>query len=400
MTADNSRGFVRRTALLFTITYMVSYITRINYGAIVSEMGLALDVSKTRVSMALTGSFITYGVGQLVSGVLGDRFSPKRLVTLGLCTTTCMNLLLPLCSSPEPMLVVWCVNGFAQAFMWPPMVRLMAVLPESDYTYTSVRVSWGSSFGTIVVYLVSPLLISLFGWRAVFVASAVCGAVMALLWNRFAYDAPPEPKPSDSGEKPAGVRMLLSPLIFCVMAAIVLQGILRDGVTTWMPSYISETYDLSSRVSILTGVTLPIFGVVCMQLAAKLYTKAIKNPLLCAGALFGVGAAAALGLRLCSGGAAGVSVLLSALLTGCMHGVNFLLICIIPAFFKKYGNVSTASGLLNFCTYIGSALSSYGIAALSENFGWSLTLTVWLAVALGGTAICLGCARTWGRKMG
>lgn len=393
-----ANGAARQAALLFTVTYMVSYITRINYGAIVSEMGTALNIPKAQVSMALTGSFITYGLGQLVSGVLGDRLSPKKLVFAGLCTTTCMNLLLPLCASPWLMLAVWCVNGFAQSFLWPPMVKLMAVLPPEDYTRVSVRVSWGSSFGSIAVYLLSPLLLSLFDWRAVFFCSALCGAAMAFLWNRFAYDVPPAPR-QPGQRKASGRCVLFCPLMIGVMAAIVLQGMLRDGVTTWMPSYISETYHFSNQVSILTGVTLPLFGILCMQLASTLYTKVFKSPVLCSAVLFSAGALASLGLRLSTGGNAGASVVLSAILTGCMHGVNLLLICMIPPFFKKYGNVSTVSGALNFCTYIGSAISTYGIAVLSDQFGWHVTLLAWLVIACAGAAVCLLCCGPWKRNM-
>lgn len=88
---------VNRLACLFACTYMVSYITRINYGAIISEMEAATAVSRDLLSMALTGSFITYGAGQIVSGVLGDRISPKKLVSCGLMVTVAMNLLIPVC---------------------------------------------------------------------------------------------------------------------------------------------------------------------------------------------------------------------------------------------------------------------------------------------------------------
>ena len=42
-----------------------------------------------------------------------------------------------------------------------------------------------------------------------------------------------------------------------------------------------------------------------------------------------------------------------------MHGVNIMLVSILPTYFKKYGNRSTASGVVNACTYIGSAASAY-----------------------------------------
>ncbi len=111
--------------VLFMITYMVSYITRINYGAVISEMETESGISRTLLSMALTGSFITYGAGQIISGILGDRFSPKKIIAIGLVATSAMNVLIPLCENAYQMLAVWCVNGFAQALMWPPMVRLL-----------------------------------------------------------------------------------------------------------------------------------------------------------------------------------------------------------------------------------------------------------------------------------
>ena len=68
---------MRRVRILFMITYMVSYMTRINYGAVILEMVHDTGISSSLLSLALTGSFITYGVGQLVSGYFGDRIQPK-----------------------------------------------------------------------------------------------------------------------------------------------------------------------------------------------------------------------------------------------------------------------------------------------------------------------------------
>ena len=81
-----------------------------------------------------------------------------------------------------------------------------------------------------------------------------------------------------------------------------------------------------------------------------------------------------------------------------MHGVNLILICMVPTFFKRNGSVSTAAGVLNSCTYIGSAISTYGIALISENLGWGFTLKSWFAIALLGTVVCLVCVRSWNRK--
>lgn len=389
---------VNRLILLLAATYMVSYITRINYGTIISAMVTQTGFSKDSLSLALTGSFITYGTGQVISGVLGDRISPKKMVSCGLLVTVLMNVLLPFCGNPWLMCGVWCVNGFAQSFMWPPIVRLMSsLLSERDYQKASVRVSWGSSVGTILLYLLSPLILAVLPWKWVFWICSGCGAAMLLVWNRLAPDVTTVAREKcQKTQKQKNV--LLTPLMLAIMVAIALMGMLRDGVTTWMPSYISETYNFGSGVSILSGVLMPLFGIVSFQITSRMYGGRIKSPITCAAIIFAAGAAAALGLFFINGTGAIGSIVLSALLTGCMHGVNLMLICMIPPFFKSQGNVSTVSGVLNACTYVGSAVSTYGIARLSGSIGWQNTVFVWFLIALIGTILCLLCISGWKKK--
>ena len=261
----------------------------------------------------------------------------------------------------------------------------------------TIKVSWGAQIGTILIYLVSPLLITLSGWRAVFIFSAVSGALMLVAWNRFAIDVP-KSELSVPVKRGGGAKMLLSPVVFAIMLAIVLQGSLRDGIHTWTPTYISDIYGLENEISILTGVILPIFAILCFQATSFVYGKRIKNPVLCAGILFLGGLLSSVGLSLFTGKNAVLSLIFLALLSGFMHGVNLLLVCMVPAAFKKYGNVGAASGIINSCTYVGSAISTYGIAVLSEDLGWDLTILVWVGIALVGASICLICAKPWKKK--
>ena len=63
------------TIALFTLTYMVSYMTRINLGAVITAVVEETGMTKTMLSAAVTGSAITYGVGQILSGWIGDRYT-------------------------------------------------------------------------------------------------------------------------------------------------------------------------------------------------------------------------------------------------------------------------------------------------------------------------------------
>ena len=89
---------------------------------------------------------------------------------MGLAASALMNFAVPLCKSPAGITAVWCVNGFAQALMWPPIVRIFSeYLTPSRYKNATVKVSWGSSLGTIAIYLCAPVCVTLWGWRSLFI---------------------------------------------------------------------------------------------------------------------------------------------------------------------------------------------------------------------------------------
>lgn len=386
----------QRFILLCTAVYFTSYLTRINYGAIITELVASTDITREQAGAVSTALFFTYGLGQLISGFIGDRIPPRRLIVIGMLSTAVCNLLMPVFPEPGVMIALWALNGFSQALFWPPLVRMMAThLSADDYNRACVSVSAGSAVATMVIYILAPACILLAGWRLVFFVGAAAAVLMVILWLTTA--------PKDEGITPADEKAA-SPapaanapslwrdgfvvgMIAWLGLAIVLQGILRDGVTTWMPTLVSDTFDLPSSVSILTGIVLPIFSMISYQATTKLNDR-VGNIVTTSALLFGLGAAAAALLLALFGVSPIASVLLMAVITGCMHGVNLMLITRIPAYFGRYNKISTISGILNAFTYVGSAASTYGFAVLSEAFGWHFTVGSWLVIAAAGTAVC------------
>lgn len=401
------RAEARRLTLLCAAVYFCSYLTRLDYGAVMVEMVRAEGFSRVDASAALTGLFITYGFGQLISGYLGDRVKPQLLIFFGLIACGLMNLLIPFCPSPAWMTVVWSVNGLAQAMMWPPLVRIMSQhMTESEYKVATVHVSWGSSLGTIVIYLMIPLLLKVSSWRGVFYCAAAVGMGMAAFWMArygrvertlpLQEQAAPAEEPGDAGKSGGGLRALM-PLLAIMMGVIICQGTLRDGITTWMPTYLADTYHMESGKSILTGVLLPLFGMVCYQIVLWMNRKLVENELQCAAIIFGVGLVSLLALRLLHAHSFALSVLILAFAVASMHGVNLIMTSMTPKYLAGSGKISMISGLLNACTYIGSALSMYGVALIADRFGWTVTESLWCAVALLGTLCAAACVPKWGK---
>lgn len=400
---------------LCTAAYFCSYLTRLNYSAVMVEMIATGGFTKSGASIALTGLFITYGVGQIINGFLGDKIKPQALVLCGLLTSAVMNFAIVFCPNTLWMTVVWCINGFAQAMMWPPLVRILSTYTtETQYKKATVRVSWGSSFGTIAVYLMAPLFIDVGGWKMIFIVSAFMALLMACIWlptyqrlerKLSQVNAVEMSKSETPKDEPASVTQKITKgiwaLLGVIMLGIIMQGILRDGITTWMPSYIEDSFHLGSQISILTGVILPIFSIVSVQAAAAVNRKMIRNELACSAFFFAMGMIALVALHLTQGDGELFSIILSVgaftVVSACMHGVNLMLISMVPKFFQYTGRISLISGILNACTYIGSAFSTYGVALIAENFGWSVTVLIWIVVATVGTLTCTFTIRAWRR---
>ena len=391
MIQQNTKQGVTALMLLFAAAYFTSYMTRSNYSAVLTAIISDTNHRRELLSLALTGSFFTYGLGQIVSGFFGDRFSPKKLLGLGLLLTACMNLLLPLCTTPWQMTVVWSINGFAQAFMWPPLLKLMTVLlPEKDYQKGVLWVSYGCNAATILLYLLGSVMVNSLGWRSMFILPAAVAAIMLAAWMRLCPDPGKVVHSSHADTAlPDGKKMLFAPMMLAIMLAIVLHGILKDGVASWMPDYIKNTYHTGDSLAILSGVLMPIFSILSTKAGSVLYRRKFSNPVACAAFVFGISVLCAFGLALLEGKSAVMSITLMALLTGSMHAVNLMLISTIPPYFRKYGAVSTASGVLNACTYTGSAVSTYGIAILSDKKGWGFTLWLWMLIAACAAVLCL-----------
>ncbi len=389
---------------LCTIAYFVSYISRINLSAVMVEAVSSGFSPKQTAALALTVCSVTYGGGQVISGWLGDRFKPQNVMFSGFLLTAAMNIAVFLIKDSSYLVAFWAVNGFAQALMWPPIVAILtSYLSSDDYKKACVKISWGSAFGTIAVYLLAPLVIISLSFKYVFLISGIAALFMAFYWKisfRAGYEQSDvvysneniRHKEISSQKFDRQAVLMIIPIAF----SIIMQGSLRDGIANWMPTYISETFRLDSSVSILTGVVLPIFHILCVQLASIIYRKWIRNAQSCAAFFFILCSISAFVLAL-SGGGSGViwAIALMAITNGCTHGINTMQTCMTPPGFAKYGHVSLVSGILNSCTYIGAAVSTYGISLFSDMFGWNSTIYLWSAIALAGAVLCILISKKW-----
>ena len=205
----------------------------------------------------------------------------------------------------------------------------------------------------------------------------------------------PDEKNQTSAQGVKTLGLMAASGVLIILGAVAMQGFLKDGVQAWMPTFFTEVFQMSSSAAILSNVVLPVLNVVVITVATALYRKIFRHEVKEAIFLFGLAVIFCLLLALLFESSAVICLILAALITGCMHGINLMFISFVPRRFGVYGKTATMTGVCNAFSYVGSTVSSYGIALVAEEMGWQITLFSWGAVALVGLGLCLLAWKRW-----
>lgn len=82
---------------------------------------------------------------------------------------------------------------------------------------------------------------------------------------------------SDSPEHISFFQLLKNSGMLILLFPIMVHGMLKDGVTTWVPTYISENFLTSPSFSVLITTMLPVFNLAGAYLARYIYQKCKNN---------------------------------------------------------------------------------------------------------------------------
>lgn len=415
--------------LLCWSAYFTSYIGRLNYSSAMTAMIQEEILTKSQAGFISMVYFFAYGIGQLCNGLLGDRMHPGKMIFTGLSIAALMNLLMGFTGQFFLMAVIWGINGYAQAMIWPPIIRIFAEMLEKERKMKyCIDIVSSQVVGTLASYLIAAGVMWLFGWKAVFAAAALCLAVMAAVWlagfgkiergdgrnnsrehreeggKTLGENVNPVPgsgeketaQPSSgdhcaaqSQEENSFSYLLLHCGLLTVLFPVVIHGMLKDGVTTWVPTYITETFLTSPSFSILVTTVLPILNLTGAYAAKYVYRKCKEHEVKSAALFFAAATAALCGLWVWKGVSIILTVLLFAVTTASMMAVNTLFVNMLPLRFEKLGRVSTVSGFLNSAAYLGTAVSTFTIGIMVEKMGWNVTIGSWVVFTAGALACCV-----------
>ncbi len=373
-----------RIVIMGWITYAFYYMGRVNLSIAMPDLRASLNLSSQQVGLLGTGFFLSYAFGQLISGHLGDRISPRLLVFAGMLLSTLMNFVFASVAIWGLMLVVWTTNGFFQSTGWAPILKVLANWHTSEGR-RKVAGIYATSFvaGNALTWFLAGWLVANLGWRAAFWIPGGLMGLVALAWYWLVKDTPADAGFDDQmgfadqtssadtqGNSQPNMLHVLKRFWPLVLAAVT-GGMLLFALIIWAPTYFVDTHGLKIAAAANISILFPIAGTIGTLVVSWL----VAGPLCCKEIIFGalifIVVAALLFLFPIFSHSLLISGALLVLLGSILYGVNSIITTILPMVLSDRQQISTVAGLIDFAFNIGASLAGVGVGAIVDKFSWS-----------------------------
>ena len=209
-----------------------------------------LNTSATAAQLTMTAMLIGGAVGQLVIGPLSDKFGRRKPVLVGVVLHIITSLLCAIAPAIIPLIALRSMQGFFNA---SATVVAMAIIRDrfvgADASRLMSRLMLVIGVAPLFAPSLGGVIAGQWGWRSVFVALAVFGAVLwVVVWRRLPETLPPERR-RQGGLRTAvaGYRSLLRDRHFVALA--ILPGLGMAVLMSYVvasPFVLREGYGLSA----------------------------------------------------------------------------------------------------------------------------------------------------------
>lgn len=180
--------------LLF-ILYTVANADRANIGFALPYLRKEFAMSNTEAGGIISLFFFAYAFFQVPSGFLVKKFGNRTMFSIGMLFTSIFTGMLGMVNSVFALKAFRFGVGIAEA---PVAIASSSTInnwfpPKEKGTATGIFLA-GSKFGPLIVPVLCAWIISVWGWREIFIFSMIPGLILAVIWFFLVANRPSESK--------------------------------------------------------------------------------------------------------------------------------------------------------------------------------------------------------------
>lgn len=312
------------------------------------------------------------------------------MISMGLCGAGVTNFVFSqITATPEVAMIVYALTGYFLSMIYGPMTK---VVSENTEPLHATRCSLGYTFASFFGSPSAGLLASFLAWQSVFAVSSavlvgmsVLGFLFFSIFERRGIVRYGQYKAEKKGL--GNVHVLFRHHIVKFSLISILTGVVRTSVVFWLPTYLTQYLGFAPKESagIFTAATFVIS--LTTFIVVFIYERLGQDM--------------------------NKTVLIMFISAACFFSLTYLvtqpvlnIICIILAImssggaatmlWSRYcpslrdtGMVSSATGFLDFLSYMSAATANLVFANAATAIGWGALILVWLALMLVGVIVAL-----------
>lgn len=241
--------------VFFTMTTLYTFYFAVNYnlGPATKLIQDEFSISSSKFGILFTMFTITFACGQFISGFLGDRYSPKRMMLVGALGGVVANFSFGLSSNLVFFTIFWAFNALFLSMGWSPGCSILFKwFPEKRWGVFMGIYNAFSFLGGVIVYPLAGYVIGKWGWRAAFIIPPF----FLLLWSFiFLVNAKNSPKEAgfvaewekdkaDEIIEKIGVKdywkVMKHPVMNLVYISAICSQFVRWGLVNWVVKILTE----------------------------------------------------------------------------------------------------------------------------------------------------------------
>ncbi len=375
---------------LCSVAYLAVYFARNVLGAVTPQM-IENGYHESYIGKVSSTYFICYAIGQLINGMIGDKIKARYMISIGLFLAGITNVLFCVLAQNYANLAViaYSLTGFFLSMIYGPMTKIVAENTEPIYaTRCSLGYEFASLFGSPIAGIAAAILV----WQSVFITSSVVLITIAIIF--FAFFLFFEKKGiikynqyTPKKENGKGIKVLIKHRIIKFTLISIITGIVRTTVVFWMPTYFSQYLGFSPKTSasIFTLATLIIS--LTTFITVFLYEKLNRNMDKTILIMFITASLFFILLYLIKQPILNIAFMIIAIM-GSNGAATMLWSRYCPSL-RDTGMVSSATGFLDFMSYMAAAVSSTIFANAVSQIGWGNLILIWCGLMLLGVVISI-----------
>ena len=375
--------------LLCTIAYLTVYVARETLSPVTPQM-LEEGFSESYIGGLSSVFFITYAIGQLINGTIGDKVKTRYMMSLGLLfasiSLTVFRLVVP---TPAAAYAAYAATGFSLSMIYAPMAKVVSENVEPKYARRcSMSYTFSACFGRPFAGLLAAAMV----WQSAFIVGSTALFAMAIVcffvFLAFERNGIVRYHQFDVKEKTASnLKILIERDIIRFAFIAILTGIVRTAVTFWLPTYTTQRLSFTPQESSIIYTVLMLVCSLNSFLSVAVYVWFKENVLRAALLFFSVSATAFLGAFFFTQPIVNLALMMVAILSNdAAAALIWSVYC--PSLYDT-GMTARGTGFLNFLSYASASAASSAFAAAVGGIGWGGLVLVWFSLMACGVVVVL-----------